>query len=179
MPGVRDRMELCARNQLLQGAPAFDGNPLIVFAPENLHRAANRRVQALGLAGVALVHLGDLPIKRRLPRITQPRLHIGCEFIVGDFALDRSANVSRHDGSLNVVGQPTERRFMLTHVLHERRAPGRQCHRVDQCQAAVILAVQKMRAQDGSAAKVVGHHVGVIQAPVFQQLCQQLVLHAQ
>ncbi|MNP22027.1 hypothetical protein D3C76_1146740 [compost metagenome] len=61
---------------------------------------------------------------------------------------------------------------MLTHMLHERRTPGRQCHRIDQRQAAVILAVEQVRAQGGGAAEVVGHHIGAIQAPVLQQLRQ-------
>ncbi|MNF94008.1 hypothetical protein D3C84_767040 [compost metagenome] len=68
---------------------------------------------------------------------------------------------------------------MLTHLLHERRAPRRQRPRVDQRQAAVILAVQQMRAQHRGAAEIVGHHIRAIQPPMLQQLRQQLVLHAQ
>ncbi|MNG02509.1 hypothetical protein D3C84_855410 [compost metagenome] len=68
---------------------------------------------------------------------------------------------------------------MLAHMLHERRTPGRQRHRVNQCQAAVILAIEQVRAQCCGAAEVVGHHVGAIQAPMLQKLRQQLVLHTE
>ncbi|MNO68248.1 hypothetical protein D3C76_590700 [compost metagenome] len=64
-------------------------------------------------------------------------------------------------------------------MLHERRAPGRQRHRIDQRQAAVVLAVEQMAAQGCGPAEVVGHHVRAIQAPVFQQLRHQRVLHTQ
>ncbi len=40
--------------------------------------------------------------------------------MIGNLALDRAANIGRHNRLLNVIGQSTERRFMLTHMLHER-----------------------------------------------------------
>ena len=104
----------------MQCAATLDGNPLVFFAPENLHRAANRRVQTFSLTGIALVHLRNLPIERRLPRITEPRPHVGREFVIRNIPVDRPANISRHDGALDVIGQAAERRFMLTHMLHER-----------------------------------------------------------
>ncbi|NMN74820.1 hypothetical protein AF70_00003370 [Pseudomonas sp. KD5] len=179
MPGIRNGMKLRPRNHLMQRPPALNRNPLIVFPPENLHRAANRRVQRFDLAGITLIHLRDLPIERRLPRITQPGLHVRRQLLIGNLALDRTTNIGRHNRPLNVIRQPAERRFMLTHMLHERRTPGRQRHRVNQRQAAVILAIEQMRAQHSGAAEIVSHHVWPFQAPVFQQLRQQLVLHAQ
>ena len=112
MPGIRDRMKLRSRNHLVQLASAFDGNPLIVLAPENLYRATDRRVQRLHFQRVALIHLRDLPVERRLPRIAQPWLHVGRQFVIGNFPVNRPANVGRHDGALDVIGQAAERRFM-------------------------------------------------------------------
>lgn len=112
MPGILDRMKQRSWNHLVQLASAFDGNPLILFAPENLHRATDRRVQRLHFQRVALIHLRNLPVERRLPRIAQPWLHVGRQFIIGNIPVNRPANIGRDDGALDVIGQAAERRFM-------------------------------------------------------------------
>ena len=68
---------------------------------------------------------------------------------------------------------------MQAHMLHKRRTPGRQRHRIDQRQAAVVLAIEQMRAQRGGAAEVMGDHVGTLDIPVIKQLREESVLDAE
>ncbi len=84
VPGVRHRLKPRMRHDACQMPAAFERNPLIRFAPQDLRRAADLRIARLDFIGITLVHLRDLSIERGLASFAEPRRDIWCEFFVGD-----------------------------------------------------------------------------------------------
>ena len=73
---------------------------------------------------------------------------------------------------MQIGGQSGKGGLVLADMLHERRAPGLQRHRIDQDQPAIIPAVQQMAAQGRGPAEIMGAEImgndeRRAQAPIF------------
>lgn len=178
MFGIWNRDERRTGDAAREFSPVVERNPLVVFTPQDRHRATYLVVPPLDLSTELVVHLCDLTPKSLLSLVSKPWLQIELHFVRAQRVRDRAADIGAKHGFMD-IGRQTGKRFLVFFCrLNQGRSLGADRDRIDQHQGAIIEPVEQVAAQRDGAAEVMRHDVGPLQLPVSVERREQLVLNA-
>src|SRR5579862_129936 len=141
MPRVLNELQARSRYRLLELPAALVRDPAVLAPPEDARGAAYLSEQRRDLVGVLLIHLCDLAVEGGLSDGAEPGVDVEPHVLRGQGAEDGAGNVGRQDCGMDVGREPGERLLVITHVAHERRAPGRNRHRIEERERTVVAAM--------------------------------------
>lgn len=131
-------------------------DPPIFFTPQQQHRATDAGELIFYRIGITLIHLHDLSVKSGLANLAHPGRDISLQYLGRQRLESGALKIGTHDRLVDVCRRIAEGPFVLTHMLNQRRTPGRQGNGIDQGEAGVVAAIQQMRAQCRGTAKIMG-----------------------
>ena len=137
---------------LCQSLPTGNGNPRIVFAPQDGNRAPHIGELVFERAGKRFVGKGELRIKRHLPLFRDPGRDHCFQICLIEVSHQGTLDVGLDDSGVYMLRQAKKRFGMLAHMVEEVRPPRPHGDNVHQSQMTIIATCEKMRPQrDGPA----------------------------
>lgn len=92
---------------------------MILLAPEDGDREAKFSVMRLDFIGIALIHLGDLPIECRLPLFTDPWRRVNAQSVRRERVVCRTFQVGVDHRFMYVSWHTGKRGFMCAHMANK------------------------------------------------------------